>query len=241
MSTLLLSDLHLPTAPSPLREDFLHFLQGPARHARAVYLLGDIFEAWIGDADGLQTYAAEVAALRALTAAGVDVQLQHGNRDFLIGTGFERATGVRLIADPMLVDLEGRPTLLMHGDRLCTDDVAYQRWRRLSRHALVQSGFAALPVAAKQAVARWLRRRSRQSTQRKAATIMDVNDTAVREAFEQYGVDRLIHGHTHRPQVHRVGLGSRTGERIVLPDWREDRRDYLEIEGERLRWLSARG
>ncbi len=132
MSTLLLSDLHLPTHPSPLRGAFAEFLKGPARKAEAVYILGDLFEVWVGDDDGLRAYEAECRALSLLSKV-VPVFFMHGNRDFLLGAAFAASTGVRLLDDPTVINLHGTPTLLSHGDAFCTDDVGYQRWRRFSR------------------------------------------------------------------------------------------------------------
>ncbi|WP_341921268.1 UDP-2,3-diacylglucosamine diphosphatase [Hydrocarboniphaga effusa] len=232
MTTLLLSDLHLPASASTLRQDFLRFLQGPARKARAVYLLGDVFEAWIGDEDGLAHYGDEIAALRALSEAGVRVFFQHGNRDFLVGERFAQASGASLLADPSVVDIEGRRTLLTHGDLLCTDDIGYQRWRRFSRNGVVQWLFMRIPGGLKRAIADRLRRGSKSAKTRKSTAIMDVNDTAVSACFLRHGVDRIIHGHTHRPDVHHELIDGRTCERIVLADWREHSREYLEVTRE---------
>ena len=227
-----MSDLHLPAQASTLRQDFLRFLQGPARKAEAVYLLGDIFEAWIGDDDGLAHYGAEIEALRALSQSGVPVFFQHGNRDFLVGERFARAAGVSLLADPVVAEIEGHRTLLTHGDLLCTDDVGYQRWRRFSRNGCVQWLFLRIPASVKRAIADRLRRGSKSAKTRKSMAIMDVNEAAVSECFLSYGVDRIIHGHTHRPDVHRELVDGRECERIVLADWREDRREYLQVTRE---------
>lgn len=223
MATLLLSDLHLPAEPSPLREGFARFLHGPARGAQAVYLLGDIFEYWIGDDVGLRDYAAEVAALRTLTDAGVRLYFMHGNRDFLVGRAFAAATGVQLLADPSLVKFDGRRLLLSHGDAWCTDDRGYQRWRRFARNRVAQWLFLRLPQARRQAIAGGVRGRSGAAKRYKPEDIMDVNAGAVAAAFRRYGVDCIVHGHTHRPAEHRDAHG----ERIVLADWQPDRMEYL--------------
>jgi UDP-2,3-diacylglucosamine hydrolase len=219
MSALLLSDLHLPAEPSPLREGFAHLLSGAAREVGQVWLLGDIFEYWIGDDAGLHDYAAEVAALRALTDAGVRVGFMHGNRDFLVGRRFAEATGVKLVADPLPVVLGGRRVLLSHGDRWCTGDRAYQRWRRFSRNPLAQAVFAHLPRRLRQAIAGSVRSRSGQEKRYKAEAIMDVSGAAITEAFRESGADCIIHGHTHRPATHALNVDGRAVERIVLPDW----------------------
>lgn len=232
---LLLSDLHLPAdrpgEPSPLREGFLRFLQGPAREATAVYLLGDIFEAWIGDDAGLVDYAPEIRALRQLTDAGIPVYFIAGNRDFLVGSGFSAATGVQRLQDPSVLRLGGVPTLLAHGDAYCSADRAYQRWRRFSRHRRAQQCFAWLPPSLRRRIAGGLRQQSREATPRKPLMITDVVDTAIAQALHEAGVTRLIHGHTHRPATHRwQAADGRQLERIVLPDWRADQRAYIAID-----------
>ncbi len=233
MATLFLSDLHLPQQPSPLREGFLRFLQGPARMAEAVYLLGDLFEYWIGDDVGLQAYASEIAALRALTAHGVPVFFQHGNRDFLVGRTFAETTGVRLLDDPTAIDLYGVPTLLSHGDGWCVDDRAYQRWRRFSRNRVAQWLFLKLPRARRERIAGGVRGRSHEDKRWKAEDIMDVNAAAVRAAFDASGATRIVHGHTHRPDDHQLHDGAhRRVHRLVLADWRPDRMEYLAIDAD---------
>lgn len=222
MPVLLASDLHLPSEPSPLREGFLHWLAGPARGASALYLLGDVFEYWIGDDLGVQVYAEEIAALRTLSLAGVPVYVQRGNRDFLLGAAFERASGARLLADPQRLMLGGVPTLLSHGDQWCTGDVGYLRWRRFAHTRWIQRVFLALPQAWRQKIAGDVRQRSRSETARKPEAITDVDPNAVLTAMREAGVTRVIHGHTHRPQLHKLELDGQPAERLVLPDWRAD-------------------
>lgn len=228
MATLFVSDLHLPAEPSPLREAFRRFLEGPAREADAVYILGDLFEHWIGDDVGLVEHAAEIGALAALTQRGVPVYFQHGNRDFLVGADFAALTGVELLADPIVVDLHGTPTLLSHGDIWCTLDVPYQRWRRFSRKRLTQAIYRLLPVSVRLRIAGSLR--GGKARRRLAAEIMDVTPEAVNAAFALSGVRRLIHGHTHRPGPVTHDVGGTACERIVLPDWREDQLQYLHVD-----------
>jgi UDP-2,3-diacylglucosamine hydrolase len=225
--TLLLSDLHLPNTPSPLRDGFLRFLDGPAQGAQAVYILGDLFEYWIGDDVGLREYAAEAAALRALAGAGTRVLLMHGNRDFLVRRRFAAAAGLELLLDPLRLELCGSPTLLSHGDLWCTDDLDYQRWRRFARNPLRQAVFLRLPVSMRRRVAE----KARAGGQNKPMDITDVSEGAVCAAFAQYGVDRIIHGHTHRPAEHAYEIEGRRRERIVLADWRPERMEYLECAG----------
>ncbi|MDD3762219.1 MAG: UDP-2,3-diacylglucosamine diphosphatase [Nevskiales bacterium] len=224
---LLASDLHLPNGPSPLRDGLIRFLRGPAHQAAALYLLGDIFEYWVGDDDGLATHADVIAALHRLSKSGVAVYAMHGNRDFLLGRDFERASGVRLLRDPSVVDIDGVPTLLSHGDLWCTDDRAYQRWRRFSRNRLAQWLFLRLPLQRRLRIAGGLRGHSADAKQRKTVEIMDVSPDAVAAAFREYGVPRIIHGHTHRPADHVLSVDGRDVERHVLADWHPDSMEYL--------------
>lgn len=247
MTEHLLSDLHLPTGASGFRSRFIHYLGNEARRADAVYLLGDLFEVWLGDDIGLDDYAEEVTALRALTDAGVPIYVQRGNRDFLLGDAFCSATGAQRLTDPALVTLGGRRVLLSHGDIWCLDDVGYQRWRRFSHHPWVQAGFRALPRRWRERIAADVRRRSGQHKQVKSAEIMDVRDDAVRLAAREHGADWIIHGHTHRPAEHRLdGLTQSSANqpvlRIVLADWRPERMEYLAVDStgfQRLRLESA--
>jgi len=225
--TLLLSDLHLPVAPSPLRDSFTAFLQGPARTADAVYILGDLFETWLGDDIGLIDYADEVHHLRAASDAGVALYFMHGNRDFLTGKRFADATKITLLSDPASLVLAGVPTLLSHGDLYCTADTAYLRWRRFAHHRGVQSVFLKLPENLRRRISSAARGRSEIDKHHKPATIMDVAEDAIVEAFRQSLVDRVIHGHTHRPAEHRMQVDGRVVERIVLADWRPERCEYL--------------
>ena len=228
--TLFISDLHLPVAGSPLRDAFARFLAGPARGASALYILGDLFESWAGDDAGLAEYGVERACLRALTKAGVPVYFQHGNRDFLVGGEFAAATGVQLLADPLKVELGGVTTLISHGDQWCTDDVGYQRWRRFARNGVVQAVYGAMPRAWRERFAGTVRARSDAGKQYRPADIMDVNDGAVRAAFAEHGVTRMIHGHTHRPATHEYALDGRACQRHVLADWRPERCEALRVD-----------
>lgn len=235
MAEHLLSDLHLPAGPSGFRTRFVRYLKSQARQADALYLLGDLFEVWLGDDIGLGDYAEEVAALRELTDAGVPVFVQRGNRDFLLGEAFCAATGAQRLADPIRVTLSGRQVLLSHGDIWCLDDVGYQRWRRFSHHPWVQAGFRSLPRRWREKIAADLRRRSGQHKQAKSADIMDVRSDAVRQAAAKQGADWIIHGHTHRPAEHVVEGLSRSEStepvlRIVLADWRPERMEYLAVD-----------
>lgn len=228
MSTLLLSDLHLPPEPSPLREGFLRFLNGPARNAEAVYLLGDLYEVWIGDDRGLLDYGAEAAALKSLSAT-VPVFYMHGNRDFLLGRRYATAAGMTVLDDPFILDLQGVRTVLAHGDRYCIDDLAYQKWRRFSRRPLAQFVYRNLPQFVRARIAGGIRSTSLMQKRQMAEDIMDVNAAAIAEAFSEPKLTRMIHGHTHRPAEHRMDVGGVARERIVLADWRPQRMEYLEV------------
>jgi UDP-2,3-diacylglucosamine hydrolase len=222
MSTLLISDLHLrPEAPHLCRV-LVEWLAGPATSADALYVLGDLFEAWPGDDDAADPFNAPViAAFRALSERGIPLYFQHGNRDFLLGAEFSRATGGSLLADELVVDLHGTPTLLMHGDQLCTDDLAYQQFRARVRDPDWQQALLRQPLAARKHLARQLRESSGLAKAGKSVEIMDVNTEAVAAAFRRHHATRLIHGHTHRPARHVHAVDGRACERIVLADWRE--------------------
>ncbi len=235
MATLFISDLHLDALrPEPLAR-FRSLLAGPARRAEALYILGDLFEAWIGDDDDRSPHPEVLAALTDLGAAGKPVYVMRGNRDFLMGPRFERETGCRLLPDPTVVDLYGEPTLLLHGDTLCTDDLEYQAFRRQVRDPKWQAGFLALPLGQRAALAAKAREGSRLATEGKAEAIMDVTPAAVFVAMQAHRVRRLIHGHTHRPAIHRLSLDGADAERIVLGDWYEtDSVLFLDARGPRL-------
>jgi UDP-2,3-diacylglucosamine hydrolase len=220
MATLFISDLHLDDSHPAATGWLLEFLSGPARKADAVYILGDLFEYWIGD-DALSVTARKVAeATSAVSGTGVPFYFMHGNRDFLLGEAYATISSLILIQDPLLVDLYGTPTLLMHGDSLCTDDTEYQLFRKQSRNPAWQAQVLALSVEERLQLARSARDASSAHTGSISMNIMDANESAVLDAFQEHSVKRIIHGHTHRPAVHnhRLEDGSEA-ERIVLSDW----------------------
>ncbi len=223
MATLFISDLHLSPSERPSVVDlFLAFLGETASRAEALYILGDFFEYWIGDeAVGDSAFQPILRALKNLTDSGVAVNLMHGNRDFLLGQKFAQATGCRLLTDPVSIDLYGDKTLLMHGDTLCTDDAEYQRVRAQVRSRAWIDAFLAKSVAERNALVRDYRQMSKNATGAKKPEIMDVNEQAVREVMQKYGVRRLVHGHTHRPGQHDLLLAGQPARRIVLGDWYE--------------------
>jgi UDP-2,3-diacylglucosamine hydrolase len=230
MTTLFVSDLHLDAERPQITELFERFLRGEARSAQALFILGDLFESWIGDDDDSDTARRVQAALRELVEAGVDVAFLHGNRDFLVGEDFSARTGVRLLADPTPIQLAGETTLLMHGDTLCLGDVDYQKIRRQLREPAWQAQFLAQPLAARRAFAAHAREQSRAHTSTMSMEIMDVTPAAVIDTMAHHGVRRLIHGHTHRPARHHLELPLGAGERIVLGDWYEQG-SVLRVDG----------
>nr|WP_199864033.1 UDP-2,3-diacylglucosamine diphosphatase [Pseudomonas sp. CFBP 8758] len=222
---MLISDLHLQEERPDITRAFLDFLGGRARSAEALYILGDFFEAWIGD-DAMTPFQSSIcAALRALSDGGTKIFLMHGNRDFLIGSSFCRKAGCTLLADPSLVRLNGQPVLLMHGDSLCTRDEGYMRLRRVLRNPLTLFILRNLPLGTRHTLARKLRSESRAQTQMKAHDIVDVTPEEVPRVMRQHGVATLIHGHTHRPAVHELQIGDLPAQRIVLGDW--DRQGWV--------------
>ena len=233
MTTLLVSDLHLDGSRPGITALFLDFLAGEARQAEALYVLGDLFEAWVGDDDPGEPGASVCAALKALADSGVPVFLMRGNRDFLFGPDIAARCGATLLPDPCVVDLHGRPTLLMHGDLLCSDDVAYQGFRRQVRDPDWQAGFLAQPLEARQAFAAKARAASRQHQQGVPEIITDVATQAVAEVMSRHGVTRLIHGHTHRPAIHSLHVGDQPAQRIVLGDG-DDQGSVLRLDGDGL-------
>ncbi|QRY77067.1 UDP-2,3-diacylglucosamine diphosphatase [Pseudomonas sp. PDNC002] len=219
MSVLFISDLHLEAERPDITRAFLHFLSTRARTAEALYILGDFFEAWIGD-DGMDEFQRSIArALRELSDSGTRIYLMHGNRDFLIGKAFCREAGCTLLRDPSLIDLGGEKILLMHGDSLCTLDAAYMKLRRWLRNPLTLFILRNLPLATRHKLARKLRKESRAQTRMKASEIVDVTPAEVERIMRDKGVRILIHGHTHRPAVHELDIDGRPARRIVLGDW----------------------
>ena len=234
-SSLFVSDLHLSEERPEATERFISFIEDEARAAAALYVLGDLFEYWIGDDDLGAPFNAVMSGFFAnLVRGAVPVYLMHGNRDFLMGERFCRATGATLLADPAVIDVGGVNTLLMHGDTLCTDDLDYQGWRRTARSPEWQREFLAQPLEARRRTVGGLREKSREVIQAKPAEIMDVNEDAVREAFRRHRVTRLIHGHTHRPGRHALEVDGRRCERWVLPDWYGPG-GYLDVSGAKVR------
>lgn len=220
------SDIHLGDAVPHTARAFYAFLAQAREQAQTLILAGDLFDAWIGDDHALHhppAWLAQAIQELRLTAQAVPLWLMHGNRDFLMGNALARALGAPLLASPVRLNTDAGPILLAHGDEYCTDDAAYQRYRRIVRTPWVQQAFLALPLAARRQIADWARRRSRQAHRQKPLQIMDVNPAAVARALRAAHCEVLIHGHTHRPASHMLDLHGRSARRYVLPDWDFDR------------------
>lgn len=227
MFTLFASDVHLADDRPQQVERFLALLAGPARAADALYLLGDIFDSWLGDDDPRPLHDEVARALAELAPAGTRLLLMHGNHDFLLGEAYATRCAARLLPDPSVVEMHGRRVLLSHGDIYCTDDTDYQAFRAWSREPDNQRQFLSLPLAERRRQADELRARSRASTKLKPSDIMDVNAGAVTAAMQQHEVDVLVHGHTHRPNEHRLSVDGRVRTRFVLGDWCGDAEQVL--------------
>lgn len=219
MATLFISDLHLDPARPAITALLLDFLAQRGRQADALYILGDLFEAWIGDDDDAELGQTVAAALRTLTDQGVPGYFLHGNRDFLLGVQFAAASGLHLLPESIIIELAGEPVLLLHGDTLCTDDVDYQAFRAQVRAPAWQARTLALPLMQRRALAGQLRETSQQALQQKVTEITDVNLAEVDRVMSAHGVRSLIHGHTHRPAIYNWMLDGQPARRAVLGDW----------------------
>jgi len=231
LTTLFISDLHLDGQVPEIGEQFLSFLETEAAEADALYILGDLFDAWVGDDDPNPHYTVMKGAIRGLVDAGVPVFFIHGNRDFMIGETFAKETGVTILNDPETIELYGEKVLLSHGDALCIDDLQYQQVRLMTRNPEWQAMMRAKPLPERIAIAEHARQQSKEYNDSVGEDIMDVNQDAVVGTFRKRGIDVLLHGHTHRPAIHDVDLKDRTAKRIVLGDWYE--------QGSVLRWDEA--
>jgi UDP-2,3-diacylglucosamine hydrolase len=234
MKILFISDLHLSQDRPVITKLFLRFLQEQAATADALYILGDLFEVWLGDDMVLPEYQPAIAAIKALSEQGIPIYVMYGNRDFLMREPFEEMSGATLIHEPYIIDLDGQATLLMHGDTLCTDDVAYQQFRTIVRNPQWQDALLAKTPEQRLALAREYRAMSQTEMAKKDEAIMDVNQQTVLANLRQHKVRHLIHGHTHRPGFHQFDLDGQPAQRIVLGDWYEHG-NYLVCEGQQCR------
>jgi len=220
MSALFISDLHLCRERPEINTLFLRFLRERVPGSDALYVLGDLFEYWAGDDDLAEPLHGEIAsALKQVSDSGIPLYFMHGNRDFLVGDEFARATGAKLLEDPTVVDLYATPTLLMHGDTLCSDDVKYQAFRAQIRDPAWQKDFLEKPLAVRKAMIENVREQSAREVKEKPPEIMDVNLDAVAQAFRRHDCARMIHGHTHRPARHVHEVDGQARERWVLTAW----------------------
>jgi UDP-2,3-diacylglucosamine hydrolase len=219
VTTFFISDLHLGLGKSETQLQALEFFSQEAPLGEALYILGDLFDYWIGDDAPTAEGRAITTALRHLSKANVAIYFIPGNRDFLVGQSFAQASGCRILRDPTVIDLYGTPTLLMHGDTLCTDDVIYQSARARLRRPILLQAYLALPKSWRRAIAQRLRRQSQIHTQQQPLAIMDVNQAAVEAALRIHKAEQIIHGHTHRPAIHHFSVDGYPRQRIVLGDW----------------------
>jgi len=217
--TLVISDLHLSQGQPQLTRQFLRFISGPAADCRRLIILGDLFDAWLGDDDDSPPAPQVQQALKQLRSAGTQLMFMPGNRDFLLGNRFAGSCGIELLPDPSVLELGGEPTLLMHGDLLCTDDHDYQQARAMLRNPAAIADLLAKPLEVRRQIAADYRRRSGEATSTKPADIMDANPGEVERQMRSHGVRLLIHGHTHRPGDHRFTLDGQPARRLVLPAW----------------------
>ncbi|HID8900621.1 TPA: UDP-2,3-diacylglucosamine diphosphatase [Enterobacter hormaechei] len=222
MATLFIADLHLQTEEPAITAGFLRFLHGEAKSADALYILGDLFEAWIGDDDPNPLHREMAAAIKALVDSGVPCYFIHGNRDFLIGQRYARESGMTLLPEEQVLDLYGRNILIMHGDTLCTDDTGYLAFRAKVHTPWIQKMFLALPLFIRNRIAARMRAGSKAANSSKSMTIMDVNPQAVVNVMEKHRVQWLIHGHTHRPDVHSLIANGLPAHRVVLGAWHSE-------------------
>lgn len=222
MATLFIADLHLQTEEPAITAGFLRFLRGEAKSADALYILGDLFEAWIGDDDPNPLHREMAAAIKALVDSGVPCYFIHGNRDFLIGQRYARESGMTLLPEEQVLDLYGRNILIMHGDTLCTDDTGYLAFRAKVHTPWIQKVFLALPLFIRNLIAARMRAGSKAANSSKSMTIMDVNPQAVVKVMEKHRVQWLIHGHTHRPDVHSLIANGEPAHRVVLGAWHSE-------------------
>jgi len=234
MSKLFISDLHLSPGNPALTQLACDFLDAQSNQVDEIYILGDIFNTWLGDDLVPDEFADFVATLQALSAQDIKLYLMVGNRDFMLGHAFAQQVGATLLKDGYILDIAGNKTLLLHGDSLCIDDVSYQRYRRVVRNPILQRLFLALPAAFRQRISDKIKQKSQQKKQSKTAMIMDVNQAEVVRVMREQQIDLLIHGHTHRPAIHLLETQAENSvHRVVLGDW-EDKVSYLLVDDRQL-------
>lgn len=239
MKTLFISDLHLSPDQPELIRLATNFVAQQV-NVDAFYIVGDIFNTWLGDDLVPAEFDPFIQALQKLQQQGSKIYLMVGNRDFMLGKAFAKRVGGTLLEDPVMIEVYGHKILLMHGDSLCTDDVSYQRYRKVVRNRWLQKLFLAMPLTVRQGISDKIKAKSKQQKQNKQAQIMDVNPAAVRQVMQQYNTNLLLHGHTHRPAIHTLQASQNISNyRIVLGDWQPDA-SYIEITPEKIRLVDKR-
>ncbi|MCG3885911.1 UDP-2,3-diacylglucosamine diphosphatase [Photobacterium leiognathi] len=221
MTTLFISDLHLSASRPDMTDCFLRFMAEDTANIDALYVLGDLFEMWIGDDEESPFLQQIKQAFKTLTDSGIPCYFVHGNRDFLIGKRFSQQTGVQLLPEHSVVDLYGKPTLILHGDTLCIEDEAYQRYRKKVHNKFIQWLFFRIPLSKRIQIGEKFRNNSSKNNQMKSQSIMDVTASEVVRVMKKFHVDQMIHGHTHRPDIHSLTVDDKPATRIVLGDWYE--------------------
>lgn len=219
--TLFIADVHLDERHPALIEAFQNFLTRRVKYSAGLYILGDLFEFWLGDDDNNPVYLEIQRSLKNLTSNGVPIYFIHGNRDFLIGKGFAQHTGCQLLNEEAVINLNKINILLMHGDTLCTHDLAYQKWRKVAHLSFIQKTYLAMPLNVRRYISNQARQKSRQQTQKKPREIVDVSQPTVEEIMQKHQVTHLIHGHTHRPNHHKFQLNQEIAHRFVVATWYE--------------------
>ena len=238
MTKLFIADLHLSEARPDLTNAFIQFLATKAKQADELYILGDLFEFWIGDDEQSPLQQQITLALKTLSGQGCQLFYSHGNRDFMIGKRFARECGMTLLPPIYSCEIAGERTLLLHGDQLCTDDEAYQRFRRITSWPWLQWVFLHLPLSRRVKIAQQIRQGSHKGKQQKSRSIMDVTPSSVNDCFEQHQATLMIHGHTHRPMIHELPLDNgQKVRRIVLGDWNTDLW-YLQVDDRDINLIS---
>ncbi|QDP01833.1 UDP-2,3-diacylglucosamine diphosphatase [Thalassotalea sp. PS06] len=232
-----IADLHLSDERADISACFFEFLKNTASKADQLYILGDLFEYWVGD-DNVTPLSSSVAtALKSLSDSGTEIFFIQGNRDFLLGKKYAEQCGMTLLPDTQLIELDGKPALIMHGDTLCTRDIDYQKFRAKSRTWWWQGFMTRLPLALRRKIAQNYRTKSAMSTSKKSQEIMDVTQSEVEKVLADSQCDLLIHGHTHRPAVHNFDVQGKPATRIVLGDWYEQGA-WLKVEDGQMELLN---
>jgi len=239
MTTLFISDLHLSPSDPQRTQLTVDFLSTQCREIDELYILGDLFNTWLGDDIVPAEFQPLIDQLQILKKANVNIYLMVGNRDFMMGKEFAESIGAVLLKDESVIELYGTKTLLVHGDSLCIDDVSYQKYRRWTRSKILQWCFLHLPASYRQNISDKIKKKSRQQKQHKSALIMDVNQSEVSRIMKQFGVRQLIHGHTHRPAIHSLELEGQPAHRIVLGDW-DNEISYLKCDEQKLKLVDHR-